>query len=315
MKKSQSEAKIGKKPSEAPAKEAETTGEAALTPPTEAETERWEAEAARRAGEGGKWNVPWSTLMGEAVDVARFAEEHWAPQRDSRTGAETRPGLSAVESRLPKSVIRELLVLQQLAQRASAELILAAGTKDGADVRARATWVLSELIAGLDFLFDDGVQNLSDEQLARLRETHSNVDAADRHAAALDDYAVLAAVHRDELATLGGYDVSVIGEAHELAKKLRELPNRSTQSSLSPAQREAKARRDGLALLLLERVQRVRAAARFVFRAHPEVVRRVTSDYERRRRAEHKRSQAKAEAEKKNAAAAAAEKKDPPKEG
>lgn len=314
MKRSQSGAKTEKKPSEPPPQEAETTGEAALTPPTEAETERWEAEAARRAGQGGKWNVPWSTLMGEAVDVARFAEEHWAPQRDPRTGAETRPGLAAVESRLPKAVIRELLALQQLAQRASAELILAAGAKDGADVRARATWVLSELIAGLEFLFDDGVQDESDEQLARLREAHPNVDAADRHAAALDDYAVLAEAHRDELGTLGGYDVSVIDEARELAVKLRELPNRSTQSSLSPAQRDAKARRDGFALLLLERMQRVRAAARFVFREHPEVVRRVTSDYERRRRAEHKRSQAKAEAEKKSAAEASV-KKDPPKEG
>jgi hypothetical protein len=48
-------------------------------------------------------------------------------------------------------------------------------------------------------------------------------------------------------------------------------------------------------MLLVERVKRVRRAAAYVFRNHPEIFRQFTTAYERRRRAVQR--QAKAEAE------------------
>jgi hypothetical protein len=47
--------------------------------------------------------------------------------------------------------------------------------------------------------------------------------------------------------------------------------------------------RNRLVTLLDQRVSKVRRAARYVFRDHPEVVRQVTSAYERKRRVETKR--------------------------
>ena len=47
--------------------------------------------------------------------------------------------------------------------------------------------------------------------------------------------------------------------------------------------------RNRLVTLLDQRVSRVRRAAWYVFRDHPEVVRQVTSAYERKRRVETKR--------------------------
>ena len=41
--------------------------------------------------------------------------------------------------------------------------------------------------------------------------------------------------------------------------------------------------------MLYDRMQRVRSAARFVFRNHPDIVRQATSTYQRSRRARHRR--------------------------
>ena len=55
----------------------------------------------------------------------------------------------------------------------------------------------------------------------------------------------------------------------------------------------AKALRNRLATVLSNRMGVVRSAARFVFRNRPEIIREVTSAYERRRRAASRRAAAK----------------------
>ena len=55
------------------------------------------------------------------------------------------------------------------------------------------------------------------------------------------------------------------------------------------AEQRAQEHRNRLAALLVRRMNRVRAAARFVFRNHSDIVREVTSTYERRRRAARRR--------------------------
>lgn len=112
----------------------------------------------------------------------------------------------------------------------------------------------------------------------------------DTLAAALDDYAGFAELHRSRMDGLGGFDVALIDEARERARELRE---RSAQRIVGEpsAQREALDLRNRMATLLYERMQTVRAAARFVFRHNPETVRRVTSAYQRQRVARHRRRQ------------------------
>ena len=81
---------------------------------------------------------------------------------------------------------------------------------------------------------------------------------------------------------LGGFDDGLIDEAFALAKTLRTLPAISPAASASA--RDALLRRNRLLQLLDQYVGRVRSAARFVFRHHPEIVRQATSAYARRLR-------------------------------
>ncbi|WP_437939441.1 hypothetical protein [Sorangium sp. So ce341] len=62
--------------------------------------------------------------------------------------------------------------------------------------------------------------------------------------------------------------------------------------AISRQAQEALLLRNKLAALLVERMGLVRSAARFVFRSQPEIVREVTSAYERRKRAAARRSKA-----------------------
>jgi hypothetical protein len=90
---------------------------------------------------------------------------------------------------------------------------------------------------------------------------------------------------------LGGFDAAHIDEARTVAAELRARP--SAAATGSDASRAALALRNKLVVLLMGRMSAVRAAARFVFRGQPEIVREVTSDYERRRRAAGRRAKEK----------------------
>ena len=76
-----------------------------------------------------------------------------------------------------------------------------------------------------------------------------------------------------------------------MAAELRARP--SVGATGSEASRAALALRNKLVVLLMGRMSAVRAAARFVFRGQPEIVREVTSEYERRRPAAGRRAKEK----------------------
>ena len=105
--------------------------------------------------------------------------------------------------------------------------------------------------------------------------------------------------------SVAGTTVHARSSAHEPASRsTRRTPGstrlrersavRLTESSVNE-QQAVLALRNRLITLLLDRMRRVRAAARYVFRNHPEIARRATSTYERRRRA-RSRAQAATEA-------------------
>jgi hypothetical protein len=210
---------------------------------------------------------PLHVLTGEATEVAGFFARYYQPLRDPDTHAITRPGLvSAGKKRLPANTGKRLLALVDEVEAAQKQYLLAAETTDDAQV-GRARHVLSELTAVLEFLFDDGVEDERDAQLARAKQSNDDTTTQLALASALTDYGNLADHYRAEVDGLGDFDVEMIDEARQLATALRRL----------------------------------------VFRHHPSLVRESASTYERRIRAARKRAAASEQATPSSPAEAGAE--------
>lgn len=136
----------------------------------------------------------------------------------------------------------------------------------------------------LAFRFGDG----HDERLVALRGAHpAGAKSNGALAAELEGYAAFGEAHRAEIDGLGGFDPGSLDEARVLAKVLRDRPANAAAPSDGAAR--ALALRNRLAVLLAEKMNAARPAARFVFRHHPAIVREATSAYERRRRAAARR--------------------------
>jgi hypothetical protein len=245
--------------------------------------------------------LPLHVLLGEAVDVAKFFERHWKTQVDGE-GRVTRLGL---ETAVPKDKKKgsaallsaktgaEILSLQRATQEAHTRYLLT--VEQSKSPRPRGELLLGEMRATLRWYFDDGVDDDKDEMLARLDAQHGdNPGSLDALASALDDYAHLADRHRKALDGLGGFEAAHIDEAREVAATLRARPAQA--DVLSEQAREAITLRNRLAALLAHRMGLVRGAARFVFRKQPEIVREVTSAYERKRRSASRRKEKEAPA-------------------
>src|SRR5690606_26005438 len=86
----------------------------------------------------------------------------------------------------------------------------------------RAEFLLSEIRQCLDFLFDDGVNDEYDAQLARLTESHTDTSSHDALALSLEGFATFANGFRDRLAELPEFDAQMLDEALVVANKLRE---------------------------------------------------------------------------------------------
>ncbi len=229
--------------------------------------------------------TPVHVLTGEAVDVARFCQHFWHPEHDAK-GRVIQPGLASAERKglFEKSIGTEVLELQEALSAANTAYMMTAEREASAPME-RAMFVLNELKAVLAYMVDDDVDDIDDQRLAALNAAHEDALSQDALAVALDDYAGFADLHRDAVSGLGGFDEALIDEASNLSVKLRE---RSAQKlvGLPPGeQRAALDFRNRLAVLLNERMTKVRTVARFVFRDTPDIARKVTSAYERQRRA------------------------------
>ncbi len=239
--------------------------------------------------------VPLHVLTGEAIDVAGFFKRYYEPELAPKTKLILRPGLASVGTdKLSPQTGKRITLLVDEVQAAQTEYQLAAEAPQGDDDIQRGRFVLSELTATLDYLFDDGIQDERDVQLARVQRANDDTSSSDALAMALAEYAGLAEPYRDELDGLAGFEAELIDEAKALAKTLRE---RSAPSESDTSERSAKALewRNRLAALLAQEVAQVRKAARLVFRHHPQIRREATSTYERRARAARRRAAAKAE--------------------
>ncbi|HEU4535916.1 MAG TPA: hypothetical protein VFS00_17450 [Polyangiaceae bacterium] len=251
--------------------------------------DRWAPEAQKLPSDAMRLTVPFHVHLGEAVDVARFHRKYYAgvAASDGRPG---RPGLESVadEGRgLNAATGDDLLSLREATQQAHVRYLLKAAPASATPLE-RARYLVGEIAATVGYLFDDGVDDERDAQLAAVQAAHADAPAStDAVAAELEDYVGLGESYRSKIEGLGGFEGKLLDEAKAVAAELRERP--ATPAGLSDEAARALALRNRLAMLLAAKMGVVRSAARFVFRHHPAVVREATSAYERRRRAAARR--------------------------
>jgi hypothetical protein len=232
--------------------------------------------------EEARANAPLHVLLGEAIDVASMMAHYWEPRVDKGRRFPGFKGVSTDRSFTPE-LPTEIQELQLAVATAHSDYLVL--VQSAADTPLdRADFVLAEIRSALEFLFDDGKHDEADEQLENLRVAFADSASQDAMALALEGYAELAGRHRDGLGKLDAFDLALLEEARELAAALRQQSAAALIRTTPDAQRQALSLRNRLLLLLLERVKRVRRAAAYVFRNHPEIVRKFTSAYERRQR-------------------------------
>ena len=238
---------------------------------------------ARALGQSSNLKVPLTVMMSEAIQVAKFILSHWA-------ATSRRPGLESAGRKMSQTMADEIRVIRDELQKAQSDYEMFIDPKvDSATLIKRGREILSELTAVLEWYLDDGVEDENDARFAALKTAHAeDNDAASTLAQTLHDYASLASPLTPELDGLGNFDAGMIGEAFDIADQLADVP--ASPNVRSDAARDLKEKRDLWACLLQQRIQLVRAAARFVFRDFPEEYQKVASAYERRRRAAAKRA-------------------------
>ncbi|MGK3965288.1 hypothetical protein WMF38_14060 [Sorangium sp. So ce118] len=192
----------------------------------------------------------------------------------------------------------ELLSIVHAVQEAQTRLLLIVDPTV-ADLGERARFVVDELESALEFLLDDDIDEPADAQLARIKEFHAqDGQRSSALSQALRDYAGLAESLKDRLVEADEeFDVRLIPEARKLAEDLQRRTLETTPEGGTSA--AATTIRNQLLHLMLERVGAIRKTAAHVFRHHPEIVREVTSAYDRRRRAASRREKARKAAESK----------------
>ncbi len=215
--------------------------------------------------------VPTRVLLEEAMQLADLVELYWSPARD-------RPGLAdaGVPGLGPDSAAR-LRALAASTRRALAERPESVAEEHEA-LRTRARALLSDLGATLRFLARDPGSDPLPRQLTKIVAAH---DPRSRNAMvlylALDVHAALAEDYLPRLRAIPAFDPKWIDEARALGPALRDIPSRDR------ARRKAEATRARRAIVseLVTLVNEIRAAARFVFRHDPDLVRRFTSAHAR----------------------------------
>lgn len=188
--------------------------------------------------------LPIHVIFGEAIDVVKFAEKRW-----ERWGPDGSPGLKSgvdeAHRRLSPDEPARARVALDAAQAAHTHWLLTVDGTAHTALRARSTKVLAELVSTLDYLLDDGIQDVNDDRFAQVNALHAESgESADAQALALMDYAALAKPLQAQLDGLGEFDGAMIDEAPLLAAQLRELPpvalRQSPEAKVALADRNAK---------------------------------------------------------------------------
>lgn len=241
----------------------------------------WSAECAALTSDEFRLTIPVSPMLAEAQQLAQFVRAHHKIDKKKDL-----PGLG--DAKLPLSIADEIDSLVAATSSAQSDYTMSVDPKADGSKMQRARYIIDEIQGVMTYFLDDGVEDDDDVRLANVAAAHKDdAPTSANYALALDEWSALAAMHEKEIDGLGGFDASLIKEAKKLATELRSGGPVSPPSPVSTANLQ---KRNRLLQLLDARVRRVRSAARFVFRAHPEVAREVSSAYERKRRIDAKRA-------------------------
>ena len=236
--------------------------------------EKWSVLA--RSTRAEKIALPIDVLAEEASVLAHFVDRYWEPHIESGKPV---PGLSGAPG-LKREIAAELRELRMAMMEQAARYRMLDERGEKAPVR-QGRAILNEIRATLAFLFASGASRQGQARLAQFERAHARAATHDGLALALDAYAHLAEEHRPRLRGMPDFDECAIDEARSIAQRLREHSGRKLTRD---NRQSALGLRNRFATLLLERMRLVRAASRYVFRRHPETVRKATSAYERGRR-------------------------------
>jgi hypothetical protein len=219
--------------------------------------------------------VPYNVALIEAAQAAKFIDEYWE-------GDGERPGLERYEARLPKTTSAEIKAIVVAVQWQHTKVLLMVDPL-AAESSGEASEVIDELESTIGFVLDDGVEEPADVQYEQVKQYHAqDGQSSSALAQALRDYAALAESIKDRIVAFDkGFDPALIDRARALADKLALAP--AAVADPSDQERE-RAKRNRLLALMLQKVSLVRTTAAHAFRKHPEIARKVTSAYERRRR-------------------------------
>ena len=196
-------------------------------------------------------------LLAEAEGAASYAAHYWA-------ATERRPGLVLAAGIMGNDVVDELQSLVRAARALDVALRIPPERHARKALLAEARALCRDLDAACGFI----VGERGDEQLrGALRALRKRLGAGSvaRLAIALSDLATLA----DEL----GDDLAILGVAKESVPRARELSQALAALGDPRAERRPQRQlRNQLLTLADQRISTICAAARFVFRDHPDAL-------------------------------------------
>jgi hypothetical protein len=210
----------------------------------------------------------------EAEGVATFVTEHWQAAPDGSL-----PGLASVKKRLERTVSETIMSLTGATRTVQTRLLNQEAPLD-ASLVSRAVEILGELGAACEFVLDDDVHEPADDALIAAKARQAEDSTRATLIQSLHDFSTIASGIKDRLADLEDFEPALIDEAQALAAKLgasgAPQPGRPANPDVDL--------RNRLLTLLDRQVSSVRLASAWVFRNHPQVIRQVSSAYQRRRR-------------------------------
>lgn len=238
---------------------------------------RWTDRTATLSDEGP--HLPVDALLGEAMDVAEFIETNFHEQ--SSKGIVT-PGLAAYvkDEGFTAETSTELRELQLAAGTIESRYQNLVQKEEGTTIE-EAEALIRELRAALSFVLEDGDHPAGEEQLERLREKEAENRSQDGVALVLDNYRELAREYATELSAVPDYDVGLVDKAIAVAQGLRQRSADALSGNTARQQRELLSLRNRFLTAIAERLKESRRVIRYVFRDHPDLVKKATSRYAR----------------------------------
>lgn len=238
---------------------------------------RWTDRTATLSDEGP--HLPVDALLGEAMDVAEFIETNFHEQ--SSKGI-VKPGLAAYvkDEGFTAETSTELRELQLAAGTIESRYQNLVQKEEGTTIE-EAEELIRELRAALSFVLEDGDHPAGEEQLVRLRDKETVNRSQDGVALVLDNYRELAREYAKELSAVPDYDAGLVDKAIAVAQGLRQRSADALSGNTARQQRELLSLRNRFLTAIAERVKESRRVIRYVFRDHPDLVKKATSRYAR----------------------------------